>query len=147
MSKSSPPYAAYAGSAPYDVEPDNVEKDAVLQDDIGVRDGSKKQRDGAIDERRLMRRIDFALVPWLSFLYLLSFLDRVGIGNARVRMVSLVFPCVLLTTRLQLYGMEADLNISDTQYLICLSVFFVPFCLLEVAHLSLDDVCFDHKSF
>ena len=82
MNRSSPPYA---GSAPYEVEPDNVEKDAVLQDDIGVCDGSKKQRDGAIDGRRLMRRIDIALVPWLSFLYLLSFLDRVGIGNARVR--------------------------------------------------------------
>ena len=38
----------------------------------------------AIDEKKLLRRIDFVLVPWLSFLYLLCYLDRSGIGNARV---------------------------------------------------------------
>ena len=39
-----------------------------------------------IDERKLMRKLDLALVPWLSFLYLLSFLDRTSIGNAKVRL-------------------------------------------------------------
>ena len=34
-----------------------------------------------VDERKLMRKIDFALIPWLSFLYLLSFLDRTSIGK------------------------------------------------------------------
>ena len=38
-----------------------------------------------VDERKLLRKLDWALVPWLSFLYLLSFLDRTSIGNARVR--------------------------------------------------------------
>lgn len=37
-----------------------------------------------VDERKLLRKLDLALVPWLSFLYLLSFLDRTSIGNARV---------------------------------------------------------------
>ncbi len=37
-----------------------------------------------VDERKLMRKIDLYLVPWLSFLYLLSFLDRTSIGNAKV---------------------------------------------------------------
>ncbi|PBK99717.1 hypothetical protein ARMGADRAFT_1161336 [Armillaria gallica] len=37
-----------------------------------------------VDERKLLRKIDIALVPWLSFLYLLSFLDRTSIGNAKV---------------------------------------------------------------
>ncbi|KAF4569603.1 hypothetical protein EYR40_008581 [Pleurotus pulmonarius] len=37
-----------------------------------------------VDERKLMRKIDLRLIPWLSFLYLLSFLDRTSIGNARV---------------------------------------------------------------
>ena len=37
-----------------------------------------------VDERKLIRKIDLALVPWLSFLYLLSFLDRTSIGNAKV---------------------------------------------------------------
>jgi hypothetical protein len=34
-----------------------------------------------VDERILMRKIDTALIPWLSFLYLLSFLDRTSIGK------------------------------------------------------------------
>ena len=38
-----------------------------------------------VDERKLMRKLDLYLVPWLSFLYLLSFLDRTSIGNAKVR--------------------------------------------------------------
>ena len=38
-----------------------------------------------VDERKLIRKLDLYLVPWLSFLYLLSFLDRTSIGNAKVR--------------------------------------------------------------
>lgn len=34
-----------------------------------------------VDERKLMRKIDMALIPWLSFLYVLSFLDRTSIGK------------------------------------------------------------------
>lgn len=30
----------------------------------------------ALDEKTLVRKIDYRLVPWLSLLYLLSFLDR-----------------------------------------------------------------------
>ncbi|KAL5531264.1 hypothetical protein ACEPAG_4141 [Sanghuangporus baumii] len=66
-----------------------------------------------IDEKRLLRRLDFTLIPWLGVLYLMSFLDRAGIGNAR------------------LYGMEQDLHITDTQYLLCLSLFFIPYAFLE----------------
>jgi len=31
-----------------------------------------------------MRRVDLWLIPWLCLLYLLSFLDRTNIGNARL---------------------------------------------------------------
>jgi hypothetical protein len=37
-----------------------------------------------VDERKLLRKIDLYLIPWLSLLYLLSFLDRTSIGNAKV---------------------------------------------------------------
>ncbi|PCH36326.1 MFS general substrate transporter [Wolfiporia cocos MD-104 SS10] len=67
-----------------------------------------------VDERKLMRKIDWRLVPWLSFLFLLSFLDRTAVGNAK------------------LYGMEQDLHITDTQYLIALTVFFFPYAAFEV---------------
>lgn len=37
-----------------------------------------------VDERKLLRKMDLWLIPWLSVLYLLSFLDRTSIGNAKV---------------------------------------------------------------
>ena len=40
-----------------------------------------------VDERALVRKLDRRLIPWLSFLYLLSFLGRTSIGNAKVRVL------------------------------------------------------------
>ncbi|KAG5647846.1 hypothetical protein DXG03_007770 [Asterophora parasitica] len=56
-----------------------------------------------VDERKLLRKLDLALIPWLSFLYLLSFLDRTSIGNAK------------------LYNLNADLHMTDKQYLLTLT--------------------------
>jgi len=67
-----------------------------------------------VDERKLIRKIDMALIPWLSFLYLLSFLDRTSIGNAK------------------LYDLAVDLHMSDTQYLLTLTIFFFSYALFEV---------------
>ncbi|KAH9479340.1 MFS-type transporter cnsO [Psilocybe cubensis] len=67
-----------------------------------------------VDERKLMRKIDLALIPWLSFLYLLSFLDRTSIGNAK------------------LYNLEKDLHMTDNQYLLSLTIFFFSYAIFEV---------------
>ncbi|KAJ7043747.1 MFS general substrate transporter [Mycena alexandri] len=67
-----------------------------------------------IDEGKLIRRVDLRLIPWFSLLYLLSFLDRTSIGNAK------------------LYNLEKDLKISDTQYLLSLTVFFISYAIFEV---------------
>ncbi|TFY63768.1 hypothetical protein EVJ58_g3074 [Rhodofomes roseus] len=67
-----------------------------------------------VDEKALLRKMDWQLVPWLSFLFLLSFLDRTSVGNAK------------------LYGIEQALHINDTQYLIALTVFFIPYAFFEV---------------
>lgn len=48
--------------------------------------------------QRLLRKIDWYLLPFLAFLYLLSFLDRSNIGNAR------------------LAGLETSLNMSGLDY-------------------------------
>ncbi|KAF8507966.1 MFS general substrate transporter [Hysterangium stoloniferum] len=64
----------------------------------------------SIDEKKLVRKLDWALVPWvISLLYLLSFLDRTSIGNAR------------------LYNLETDLHINDNQYAIALTIFFFSY--------------------
>ncbi|CAE6446279.1 unnamed protein product [Rhizoctonia solani] len=66
-----------------------------------------------IDEKKLLRKVDMRLIPWLSLLYLLSFLDRTSIGNAK------------------LYSLESDLGLSDKQYLIALTIFFFSYSIFE----------------
>jgi hypothetical protein len=36
-------------------------------------------------EKKLVRKLDWKLVPWLTLLYLISFLDRSNIGNAKIQ--------------------------------------------------------------
>lgn len=36
-------------------------------------------------EKRVVWKLDLRLIPWLSLLYLLSFLDRTNIGNAKLQ--------------------------------------------------------------
>lgn len=38
----------------------------------------------AIEAKRVIRKIDWRLLPLVTLLYTLTFLDRVNIGNARV---------------------------------------------------------------
>ena len=38
-----------------------------------------------INNKRLLRKIDWRIIPWVSLLYCLSYLDRSSIGNAKVR--------------------------------------------------------------
>jgi hypothetical protein len=37
-----------------------------------------------VDEQKLMRKVDIHVIPWLTLVYLLNFLDRGSIGNAKV---------------------------------------------------------------
>ncbi|OJD10546.1 hypothetical protein ACJ73_09761, partial [Blastomyces percursus] len=66
-------------------------------------------------ERRLMTKIDFHLLPVLCVLYLLAFLDRVNISNAVI------------------FGLKEELGIeSGNKYNAALTIFFVPYILLEI---------------
>ncbi|KAJ4361719.1 hypothetical protein N0V95_001612 [Ascochyta clinopodiicola] len=63
---------------------------------------------------RVLRKVDYRLVPMLSLLYLVAFIDRSNIGNAKIA------------------GMEADLKMHGLQYNTAVTLFFVPYTLLEV---------------
>lgn len=58
----------------------------------------------AIAERRLVRKLDSRLLPVLTMLYLLSFLDRSNIGNAK------------------LDGLTKDLKMTQADYLNALTM-------------------------
>ncbi|GKZ19921.1 hypothetical protein AbraIFM66951_001202 [Aspergillus brasiliensis] len=67
-----------------------------------------------INEKALLRKLDFRLLPPLTILYLLSFLDRSNVGNARLE------------------GMATDIHMSGDQYLTGLTLYFIGYVLFEV---------------
>ena len=86
-------------SATGSMTPTSDEKDrSVLTEtkDVGPGSGSGVNVPSTIDEKKLVRKIDWVLIPWLSFLYLVAFLDRSSIGNAKVRrLVLLCMFCII----------------------------------------------------
>ncbi|KAI8650518.1 hypothetical protein NCS57_01385900 [Fusarium keratoplasticum] len=64
--------------------------------------------------KKVFRKVDVRLVPMLAALYLICHIDRANIGNAKIE------------------GMVEDLGMSGVQYNTVLSIFFIPYVLLEV---------------
>ncbi|KAK6003707.1 hypothetical protein QM012_009478 [Aureobasidium pullulans] len=67
-----------------------------------------------LDINKILRKIDMRLVPMLTVLYLLSFLDRGNIGNAKIE------------------GLAEDLHLTGAEYNWCLTAFFFTYCAFEV---------------
>ncbi|RDW78654.1 putative MFS transporter [Aspergillus mulundensis] len=66
-----------------------------------------------IEEKQVVKKFDRRLVPFLALLYLLSFLDRSNIGNAKIA------------------GLTEDLNLSSSQYEWLLTAFYITYILFE----------------
>ncbi|KXJ87475.1 major facilitator superfamily domain-containing protein [Microdochium bolleyi] len=64
-------------------------------------------------EARILKKLDRRIIPMCCWIYLMNFMDRVGIGNAR------------------LFGLEEDLGLVGDQYQIAVSILFVTYCLFE----------------
>lgn len=67
-----------------------------------------------VNPKRVMLKMDLTILPMVSILYLLAFLDRGNIGNAKIE------------------GLAEDLNLQGNQYNLCLTMFFIPYALLEI---------------
>jgi MFS family permease len=67
-----------------------------------------------VDEAKVLRKIDWKLLPLVSVLYLLSNLDRSNVGNARIE------------------GLEADLGLTTSQFNWCLTIFFLTYSAFEI---------------
>ena len=63
----------------------DFDKHIEIQEEYVLPVEKNDNQESSVDEKKLMRKIDWAIIPWISLLYLLSFLDRTSIGNARVR--------------------------------------------------------------
>ncbi|KAF8133663.1 major facilitator superfamily domain-containing protein [Boletus edulis] len=62
---------------------------------------------------RVLRKLDWHLLPLVSLLYFLSFLDRTNIGNARIA------------------GMGNDLDLVGLRYNTAAAIFFIPYSLAQ----------------
>ncbi|KAF9886417.1 hypothetical protein FE257_011449 [Aspergillus nanangensis] len=65
-------------------------------------------------ENKILRKMDIHLIPMLALLYLLAFLDRGNIGNAKIE------------------GLLDDLHMTGQQYSWALTVFFFPYAAFEL---------------
>lgn len=61
----------------------------------------------AVKEKQLLRKVDMHLLPFLIIMYLLNFLDRSNLSQAREG------------------GLEADLGMDGTDFNLATSIFFV----------------------
>ncbi|KAI1118906.1 major facilitator superfamily domain-containing protein [Nemania sp. NC0429] len=104
---------------------DTFEKPAVAEAEESDNGGARKDALGLasertlesfahLDEKKILRKMDIRLIPMLALLYLLSFLDRGNIGNAKIE------------------GLQEDLKMTSDQYNICLTVFFFSYAAFEV---------------
>ncbi|OTA69155.1 MFS general substrate transporter [Hypoxylon sp. EC38] len=67
-----------------------------------------------VDERKLLRKTDFHVLPMLFAIYLIAFLDRVNISNAITM------------------GLPAELGLTGQQPNVALTIFFVPYVIFEI---------------
>lgn len=65
-------------------------------------------------DRRISRKFDTHIVPWLFGLWLLAFIDRSNIGNARID------------------GLATDLDLTANRFNVALAIFYVPYICYDV---------------
>lgn len=89
-------------------------QDVTLVELVEDPDANLSDAERAEIDRKLVRKLDIKLIPWLCLLYLMSFLDRTNIGNAKIA------------------GLTTDLHkMSTGKYNATLSIFFVSYALFE----------------
>ncbi|KAL9014382.1 MAG: hypothetical protein Q9173_000959 [Seirophora scorigena] len=69
-------------------------------------------------EKRVVRKMDLRVVPLVTTLYLLAFLDRSNIGNARIA------------------SMEEDLELDGNRYQWLLNIFYIAYIIFEFLALT-----------
>ncbi|KAJ4984912.1 transporter-like protein [Stagonosporopsis vannaccii] len=91
-----------------------LRKPSVSDEKVEVINDTAGTHIDAVAEKSLLRKCDFYVLPPLFVLFLLAFLDRTNIGNAKIQ------------------GLEADLDMRGSDYNIALFIFFIPYILFEV---------------
>ncbi|KIV97779.1 hypothetical protein PV10_01487 [Exophiala mesophila] len=65
-------------------------------------------------DKKILLKLDLFVIPIITMVYLLAFLDRANLGNARVA------------------GLQVDLGLTDHQYQTAITVTYVPYIVSEI---------------
>ncbi|KAI1390739.1 MFS general substrate transporter [Hypoxylon trugodes] len=96
-----------------DEKSDGEQPDAVVVETKS--DRSSDAPSWTVEEETIVRRkLDWQIVPTVTLLYLLCFLDRINIGNARIQ------------------GMQEELNLVGYRFNIATSIFYIVYLTIEV---------------
>ncbi|KAJ7504247.1 MFS general substrate transporter [Mycena galericulata] len=96
---------------------DEQQLKAVNSSEHDHRHGSKESHKLGIDpkaERKLVRKLDWTLLPLFTLIYCTNFVDRTAIGNAKIA------------------GIEKDLGMAGFDYNIALTLFYVFYILADI---------------
>ncbi|KAL9024624.1 MAG: hypothetical protein Q9196_006384, partial [Gyalolechia fulgens] len=81
--------------------------------DVTITPDYDEQLEPALDQR-ITRSFDSHIIPWLFGIWLLAFIDRSNIGNSRID------------------GLATDLKLDGNKFNIALTVFYIPYILVDV---------------
>jgi sugar phosphate permease len=100
-----------------DSSPQSIKLDTItiasIEEEVSIRPIEYGTSDDP-DDRKLLRKLDLHLIPTMTLLYLLSYLDRINIGQAKID------------------GLTDSLHLTSAQYDACLSVFFATYVAFEI---------------
>ncbi|KAH7904472.1 major facilitator superfamily domain-containing protein [Hygrophoropsis aurantiaca] len=65
-------------------------------------------------ERKLVRKLDFRLLPTIVIIFLMNYIDRVAVTSARLK------------------GLEADLGLTDVQYDTVVAILYASYCPAQI---------------
>ncbi|KAM0704684.1 hypothetical protein Q7P35_007470 [Cladosporium inversicolor] len=91
-----------------------IVKDPSTTEILAAQNEAAQWVNGTVEEKKLVRKLDWRILPCTWVLYLLGFLDRANIGNAKTG------------------GLEEDFNLTSNQYSIIVLVFFLSYLIFEV---------------
>ncbi|KAL0071860.1 hypothetical protein AAF712_000782 [Marasmius tenuissimus] len=96
------------------VHPSRVDTESLSKVDDVHDDLARKANDLVVDpaiQRRLLRKLDWCILPPLTIMYLCNALDKGNVGNAKTD------------------GWDKDVGLVGNQYYLLVMIFYVPFCL------------------
>lgn len=82
------------------------------------------------EANRVLRKVDYRLVPILALLYLVAFIDRSN--SMCLAACRRGFANAVVVGNANIAGLSRDLNMHGLQYNTAVTLFFVPYTLLEV---------------